>query len=964
MKKRLTALIASFLAFSTLGVLSACGGNGDNNSTPAQSTPPVSTPDDSTPGGDYDDEMDCRVTVRSEGGMALYDVTVKVYDQDNNLVKQVKTNNRGVAELFLETGDYKLKLGDLPLGYYSMGSSYNLSANNPDVLINVGIEDVGYVTEEDREGHTYKVGDVMHDFELQTLNGETLTLSEMLEEKEMVMLNFWYLDCAPCKSEMPEFNNTYNDERYAGKFELIGIHHNYGYSLKNVQDFVAGNHTSYPSSWTQAGFTLDFPISYYGNNMCNLQNYFTIEGYPTTVIIDRYGVIAYLVTGAFEGQVEVNQRISKYLGEDYVQDFSNSGEELEGGYDNPPVEPTVEDPTADELNAALDVNVTGLEYRVDPDQYVWPFVPTEKYGRECIWAPNTLAGLSSPNTSSILYIDVNVPEVGYEDYVFTFDYKISSEEGGDYFYVFVDGVLMFKASGESDWTTCRAYVPVKGGMHTLAFTYTKDGTYTEGDDTVYISNLRFEPLSDNESAVVFRHAATERLSDADGYKTLSNPVETSPRFAKYASVVFNETDGFYHVRTVDGPILLANLMDTATEWTMYALYDYAVSGYFVYEVDGYVGDLKGTLEQYANAELHSDNGYVPVTQELAEILQFIAQEFGSGLENEWLEMCCYYDVYNTEEVKNPVEGVHFYYAIDLKMDYTQANPEIRQVVDIQKMIMPRGYKFTFTPERTGVYMISSDRSIAKNPSEMSPVLWMTNGEFVFDENGSVVFAYEQGGYGDYRFSARLQAGVTYHIATADVDKAFTGDKFELVIKFQGGEQVQEFTPCAVPPFVTGTDENGYDTAQTFAKGIAYDFDNQGYARVLNADGTFGSYIYVNMTSETSILSVSLQQVLAGNVYDDVTKEKIDFNFTGLVYDSNFDGVADAPVVDKNGNSYGDCNDKLNGYLEQALATTGELFGYVKVNAELQELLQVFTIKYYGDDTVDAWQCMCYYYKTI
>ncbi len=962
MKKKLTALIASFLAFTTLGVLSACSGNGDNSSTPADSTPPISTPDDSTPGGEYEDEMDCRVTVRSEGGMALYDVAVKVYDQDNNLVKQVKTNGRGVAELFLETGEYKLKLGDLPLGYYSMGSSYTLSASNPDIAITVGIEDIGYVTEEDRAGHIYKVGDVVHDFELQTMDGETLTLSEMLEEKEMVMLNFWYLNCAPCLSEMPELNNAYFDERYNGKFELIGIHHNYGYSLKNVQDFLAGTHADYPSNWKDAEFTLDFPISYYGNGMSDIQNYFTIEGYPTTVVIDRYGVVAYLVTGSFEGQVEVNQRIGKYLGEDYVQDFSNSGEDviIDG---NPPVEPTVPDPTADELNAALDVNVTDLEYRVDPGQYVWPFVATEKDGRECIYAPNTLAGLSSPNTSSILYIDVNVPEVGYQDNVFTFDYKVSSEEGGDYFYVLVDGVLMFSASGESDWTTCRAYVPAKGGKHTLAFTYTKDGTYTEADDTVYISNLRFEPLGE-EPAVVFRHAATERLSDADGYKTLSNPVETEPRFANYAPIVFNETDGLYHVRTVDGPILLANLMDTATQWSMYALYDYAVSGYFIYELDGFVGDLKETLEQYANAENHSDNGYVPVNAELASILQFIAEEFGSGLENEWLEMCCYYDVYNTEEVKNPCEGVHFYYAIDIEMDYSMANPEARAVVDIQKMIMPRGYKYTFTPERTGVYAISSDRSIARDPGAMSPIIWMTNGEFVFNEDGAVVFAYEAGGYGDFRITARLQAGVTYHIAAADVDDKFFGDKYELVIKFQGGEQVQEFTFCAEPPFYTSTDENGNDTAQTYAEGIAYATDDDGYLRALNANGTLGSYIYVNMTSETTILPVSLQQVLAGNIFDDTTLQSIDFNFTGLVYDSNYDGVADSPVVDANGNSYGDCTEIMNGYLEEALATTGELFGYVKVTAELQDLLRVFTIKLYGDETLNAWQCMCYYYKTI
>ncbi|MBE7094045.1 MAG: hypothetical protein E7367_05115, partial [Clostridiales bacterium] len=191
MKKKLFGFLAAFLAFTSLGIMSACGEKipDGGNSTPDDS----STPGQSTPWGE---EMDCRVTITTEGGMRISGVTVCAFDEDGVLVKEVTTNSQGVAELFLEEGEYTVSVKDLPLGmYYLTGLDGKLTPESPE-------KHVIYVTElvdqEDREGHIYSIGDVMHDFEIETLNGEVLTLSEMLEEKDMVMLNFWYMECSPC----------------------------------------------------------------------------------------------------------------------------------------------------------------------------------------------------------------------------------------------------------------------------------------------------------------------------------------------------------------------------------------------------------------------------------------------------------------------------------------------------------------------------------------------------------------------------------------------------------------------------------------------------------------------------------------------------------------------------------------------------------------------------------------------
>lgn len=945
MKKRFFGLLAAFLAFTALGVLSACG---DKN-------PPDSTGGgNSTPVGPTENDMDCRVTVKSEGGMSIGDVTVCAYNADGDKVKEVKTTAGGVATFFVEEGEYSIRLKDLPLGFYETGRTYTVSPSTPDVNITLGIE---LVDEEDRAGHIYQVGDVMHDFSVTTFSGKTLTLSELLEEKDMVFLNFWYSTCVPCLTEMPWMYNAYNDERFAGDFEIIAVHSDM-YDLATAQAFVA------ESEW-------NFEFSHV--SVTNLHRYFAIGGYPTTVIIDRYGVVALSETGRLDNQNECTALVAKYLSPDYTQNFGNGS--TDGGViigpDVPP-EVTVEDPTDEELNAALGTN--GLDYIISEEEYVWPFIVTEKDGRECIYAPNgPVAGVDAHETSSVLSLTVNVPE-NYSDYVFTFDYMISSEYQGDYFYVLVDGVIVQKYSGPdfafnergeayvpAIWQTSYAYVPVRAGEHTLSFVYAKDGDTSDGEDTVYIDNLRFEAMPADGSAYVYRNAATDRIVDEDGY----NAVGTTPRFENYATVVFNEADGYYHVHNENGPLLLADIMDTSTNWSAYPLWNYlAVGGYLQYTEGSEVRDLKQVIEEFANAELHSDNGYTPVDEYLATVLQFVTENFGSGYENEWLEFCCYYDAYNTDQLVNPCAGASFRYAIPMDSISTEGGTS-RATVDIQKLINPRGYKYEFKPTISGVYSIASDRSSAKHPEELDPIAWFTSGDLRYDSEGAVIFDYQADLGIDFFFQMRLEAGKTYYVAAADHDPSFMGDKYDLVITLVSAdtETVYELNNCATQPYFNILDGNGNPTWQSRADGVNYGFDSEGYARVMNDDGSFGSYIYVDMIGGTYFQTMPLQDVINGESADFGDKA---FDFSQLAIDTDGDGKADTLVVDENGQPYGDYLETMKTYLSDAISgdTEAELYGLTKVTKELQEILRLYTMKVHGEEIFESWQCFCYYYRAI
>lgn len=77
------------------------------------------------------------------------------------------------------------------------------------------------------------VGDNYVDFELATLDGETLKLSDVLKDKG-VILNFWGTWCKPCVEEMPDLEDMYttHDE----DFEIIAV--NVSESPQQINQFV------------------------------------------------------------------------------------------------------------------------------------------------------------------------------------------------------------------------------------------------------------------------------------------------------------------------------------------------------------------------------------------------------------------------------------------------------------------------------------------------------------------------------------------------------------------------------------------------------------------------------------------------------------------------------------------------------------------------------------------------------
>ena len=888
------------------------------------------------------------VSLKTAGGMPLSDIDIYVYTDSTltELEQFGKTDENGNASFELAAGkEYAFTLSGVPKGY-DVKDYYGFTGKGANVILASSV-----IQGENLADGSFGVGDVIYDFTVTDIGGNKLTLSELLKEKKLVMLNFWYTTCTWCLTEFPVMDEVYGD--YSDEVAIIALNPMEGDDA--IKSFALDMPLSFPMAACPSSWAASFGI----------------QGYPTSVFIDRYGTVCLVESGAIKSKRPFLSVFDHFTADEYQQKLCTSIGDLVTS-----VKPDKTMDSSEAVGEAINSGDITVTYRPETEgnnwEYSWPFIVGEKDGEKCVYSTNK----DIESSFAIMYADVEL-KAGQ---AIGFDYYISSESLCDILYVIVNDDDIYQISGEkNEWASCYPCVAEKDGTYELALCYLKDDADNAGEDRAYIKNMRVVNAEDIDVASYLpRNAATSE----DGFEY------------SYVDIVFNEEDGYYHVGTADGPLLLADLMGITPFNEEKSVFDLIYGGSITEGGHNYYDDIVKYCSFASNSSL---NGVCTVNKELGDLLKVVARIAGfDGDENEWLKICKYFTVYGKDahQLVDPIEGLAPFSAPSA---YLGKGNEANYFY-YDRPIIPRGLLREFIPQKSGAYRITSH-----NESKDGVDAWIFNAdhkiiltyelcERMFEEDGECSMVYY------------MEAGVPYYINIA------FWDMYEMGYIYFDIEYIApsyEYFRTASPGFFTYDDgTTGEEMNYTVSGGITpilkdgYYYEDLGKDE--NGNQLYGSLIYADFSGITSVFSSPIATVNTtdgeGNPLE--IKGLIElggFNFTLTEEDEfvlaylkarnfdveetdkylreywgdTYDSYAEIYQLDDvyEGRYHGkgeDLTAKATAYLDDMLDEKAhpERKGCVPVTEELAELLQMLMGKYTFKDVDHSWLKVCYYYDHI
>jgi thiol-disulfide isomerase/thioredoxin len=138
------------------------------------------------------------------------------------------------------------------------------------------------------------------DFEEKTIDGSRLSLADL--RGEVVVVNFWYAGCAPCRAEAPILDELHGEYAEDG-VSFVGV--NTVDQAATALSFEKNYGIEYPS-------VLDVES---GAARIAFAGQVSPSAVPTTFVLDREGRIAARIVGQLESKSILNTLISETLAE-------------------------------------------------------------------------------------------------------------------------------------------------------------------------------------------------------------------------------------------------------------------------------------------------------------------------------------------------------------------------------------------------------------------------------------------------------------------------------------------------------------------------------------------------------------------------------------------------------------------------------------------------------------------------
>ena len=352
-------------------------------------------------------------------------------------------------------------------------------------LISVGAQD--------DDNLFYVLGDTVEDFSLTTVDGDTVTLSGLLEQYKAVLLNFWFVDCGPSRYEFRFLQKA--AELFGDDIAVLAVDPYDDESA--IADFRDALGLSLMLACDTAGLT-DRMVDY---------------GFPTTALIDRNGALCFAECGAQTSTDAFVRLLTPYILPDYSEPLLLS---------SIPSVVVPEAPDSVTLNEALNVKGGSLNFFCLEEYWPWKVSEDGSY----------IVSANAGTDDSIAYVETLV-ETQPGDAI-SFRVRTSSEEGYDFFALMIDRRIVKTYSGENGWQTC-AVAFDEPGRHTVSFTYSKNDMDAAGGDCAALDDV----------AILHGRDARRALSRNPSYPLALAGMETSLRFTGEGvrEIVFDDPTG-------------------------------------------------------------------------------------------------------------------------------------------------------------------------------------------------------------------------------------------------------------------------------------------------------------------------------------------------------------------------------------------------------------------------------------
>ena len=707
--------------------------------------------------------------------------------------------------------------------------------------------------------------------------------------------------------------------------------------------------------------------------------------------------------GGVLGQRYFTNAFDHYVSNDYTQELYASIYDL-----SPMIKPDIEMSDEALIKDAVVQGDINISFRPEADgedaEYAWPFIVYEKDGQSCIASTN----MDIDNSFAILYVDIEL-KAGQ---ALMFDYYASTQSMYDVLHIIVNDSPIYTISGrpledddgniiEEPWQACCPWVATEDGTYEVAFCYIKDESEKEGEDRVYLDNFR---VVDKESIEVEtyipRYAATD-LQDDNTY-------------ASYVDIFFNENDGYYHVGSVNGPLLLAGLQGVNTQFYSKLPEDQRTTvvtkltedGEFIYNGEDVYTPFILYCQYATNSRLY---GFCPVTEQLRGYLEeYVRQNGFSVNQNTWLELCSYYSAYGTEsELEDPTRGLSTFNAFEA-IETLEGEEGFKNVVTYTQIIMPRGFLYKFVPTKSGVYRITSSSTQEvdgwvftgsfeqwNNENDGDRILYLDSTigerhcpELLIDPDGDGVYERD---FKNCSMIGYFEEGVEYYIDIAYYD-VYGAGTFTFDLKYVG-ESFDVFVEAS--PGVFTRDEGSDIIAGGIDVALCTDENDPryGYYCHLLPNGELGSILYADFHFTTNIFPTQSIKDLIESGALNMGMTEIDHD--AYVYFKNYyekDGVSALETLwgdDFEFNwEYYQMDDVIEGiyhgkgpdyteamkeYLdmlddgtdgESSEVIYPERQGCVPVDEELAVMLQAIMDKFTFPNVEHSWTKLCYYYNSL